>query len=100
MNDDILITKGLTKHYKNVKALDNININIKRGKIYGLVGKNGAGKTTLMRIIAGLTLPSSGTIELFGCDKSLEEKKKINRKYDRSSCILFLHVSKRKFRSH
>ena len=77
MNDDILITKGLTKHYKNVKALDNININIKRGKIYGLVGKNGAGKTTLMRIIAGLTLPSSGTIELFGCDKSLEEKRKL-----------------------
>jgi ABC-2 type transport system ATP-binding protein len=76
MNDDILITKGLTKHYKKITALDDININIKRGKIYGLVGKNGAGKTTLMRIISGLAFPTSGTIELFGNDKLLEEKRK------------------------
>lgn len=62
----ILCTKDLCKSYKNVKALDKLNINIPKGAIYGFVGKNGSGKTTLIRLICSLQKPSSGEIILFG----------------------------------
>ncbi|HIX68577.1 MAG TPA: ATP-binding cassette domain-containing protein [Candidatus Anaerostipes excrementavium] len=45
--------------------MDNISIQLREGEIYGLIGKNGAGKTTLMRILAGLSIPTSGRILLF-----------------------------------
>jgi ABC-2 type transport system ATP-binding protein len=63
--DTILRTKNLTKKYRNQLAVNNVNMEIKQGDIYGLVGKNGAGKTTLLRMISGLTMPSSGEIDLF-----------------------------------
>lgn len=66
MNNTVLKTKALTKRYHSNRAVNNINIDIKQGDIYGLVGKNGAGKTTLLRMVTGLSLPSSGEIELFG----------------------------------
>lgn len=62
----IIKTCKLCKTYKNQKALDNINITIKKGDIYGLVGNNGAGKTTLLRILTGQGHASSGEFELFG----------------------------------
>lgn len=65
MDELVLKTKNLTKKYRNHLAVNNINIKIKQGDIYGLVGKNGAGKTTLLRMITGLSLPTSGEIELF-----------------------------------
>lgn len=58
--------KNLTKKYQNFSALDTVNMNIRKGDIYGLIGENGAGKTTLIKSIAGLIQPTSGTIELFG----------------------------------
>lgn len=61
----ILRTKDLSKKYGNNYAISNINVEIKRGQIYGLIGLNGAGKTTFMRTIAGLITPTSGEIELF-----------------------------------
>lgn len=64
MNDTILMTKNLTKKYNHVLALDNINLSIERGKIYGFMGQNGAGKTTLIRLIAGLSFPTSGELYL------------------------------------
>ncbi|MGL5414901.1 MAG: ATP-binding cassette domain-containing protein [Clostridium sp.] len=60
----ILKTKKLSKRYGNKIVLNNLEINVPRGAIYGLVGKNGAGKTTLMRIISGLVRPSNGEYEL------------------------------------
>lgn len=63
--DTILKTKNLTKKYHNQLAVNNVNMEIKQGDIYGLVGKNGAGKTTLLRMISGLTMPSGGEIDLF-----------------------------------
>lgn len=77
MENIILKTNNLTKKYKDFKALDNININIKKGDIYGLIGRNGAGKTTLMKVITTLTNKTSGEFELFNRpDNNLIESKK------------------------
>ena len=66
MNETIMQTRAVTKKYCGRAAVDNIGMNIKKGDIYGLIGRNGAGKTTLMRIIAALTPADKGEIELFG----------------------------------
>lgn len=62
----IIETDNLTKKYKDFKALDNLNIHIPEGSIYGLIGKNGAGKTTLIRLICGLQNPTAGTYSIYG----------------------------------
>jgi len=61
----ILATKNLTKKYNNITAVSNINMELKQGEIYGLVGKNGAGKTTLLRLITGQTYATEGEVSLF-----------------------------------
>ncbi|MBP3760405.1 MAG: ATP-binding cassette domain-containing protein [Ruminococcus sp.] len=62
----ILETQNLTKTYGKKDAIKDINIHISKGEIYGLIGRNGAGKTTIMRIITGLSSPTSGSYSLFG----------------------------------
>lgn len=62
----VLRTYGLTKRYKDVSVVNNVSMNIRRGEIYGFVGRNGAGKTTVMRLICGLIGKDGGTYELFG----------------------------------
>ena len=57
----ILTTSNLTKTYGAVHAAENIDIHIRKGEIYGLIGRNGAGKTTIMRMLSGLSTPSSGS---------------------------------------
>ncbi|MBQ8930927.1 MAG: ATP-binding cassette domain-containing protein [Ruminiclostridium sp.] len=64
--DYILSTNNLTKRYGKQNALDNVSVHIKKGDIYGLIGKNGAGKTTLLRIISGLADATSGEYSIFG----------------------------------
>lgn len=64
--DYVMRTYGLTKKYKNKTVLDSVNINVRKGDIYGLIGRNGAGKTTLIKLAAGIASPSGGSIELFG----------------------------------
>lgn len=77
MNEIILKTHNLTKKYKSFVALDNANIQISKGDIYGLIGRNGAGKTTLMKIITTLSNKTSGDFELFGKkDTELTESKR------------------------
>lgn len=64
--DDILISgQNLCKYYRE-PALDNVSFEVRKGNIFGLVGKNGAGKTTLIRIAAGQVLAASGELSLFG----------------------------------
>ncbi|WP_330218402.1 ATP-binding cassette domain-containing protein [Sporosarcina globispora] len=65
LDEYILQTFGLTKQYGKIKAVQNINMKIKKGDIYGFIGKNGAGKTTLIRMITGLVTPTKGEIQLF-----------------------------------
>lgn len=64
--DYILETKNLTKNFGKHHAVNNVNMHIKQGDIYGLIGKNGAGKTTIMRMLSGLAIPSSGSFSLCG----------------------------------
>ena len=66
MEDIVLKTYNISKKYGNQVSNDKISITIKKGEIYGLIGKNGAGKTTLFRIITGLSHKSSGDLEIFG----------------------------------
>ena len=76
MREIILKTNNLTKKYKNFIALDNINITIQKGDIYGLIGRNGAGKTTLMKLITTLTNKTGGSFSLFGSEEELTESKR------------------------
>ena len=66
MSELICQIVDLSKKYKDTVALEKVNINIKKGEIYGLIGENGAGKTTLIKIIAQLIKPTEGNIKLFG----------------------------------
>ena len=66
MEEIVLKTYNISKKYGNRVSNDKISITIKKGEIYGLIGKNGAGKTTLFRIITGLSHKSSGNLEIFG----------------------------------
>ncbi|WP_434305988.1 ABC transporter ATP-binding protein [Clostridium botulinum] len=64
--ENILRTYNLTRKYGTTSVVDNINMNIKKGEIYGFLGRNGAGKTTTLRMIMGLISPTKGEYELFG----------------------------------
>lgn len=81
MKEIVLKTNNLTKQYNKNVVLDNVNITIKKGDIYGLIGRNGAGKTTLMKIITTLASPTSGTFELFNTssenDELFDNKKRV-----------------------
>jgi ABC-2 type transport system ATP-binding protein len=65
MNKYILQTFNLTKQYGKNTAINNVSMKIKKGDIYGFIGRNGAGKTTMIRMITGLVTPTKGEIELF-----------------------------------
>lgn len=81
MKEVVLKTNNLTKQYNKNVVLDNVNITIKKGDIYGLIGRNGAGKTTLMKTITTLASPTSGTFELFNTcsenDELFDNKKRV-----------------------
>lgn len=68
MPEYVIETRNLTKSYGDFDAVKNINMNVEKGRIYGLLGKNGAGKTTTMCMLLGLTEPTEGSIKLFGLD--------------------------------
>lgn len=76
MENMIIRTNKLTKVYGKQRAVDSVDLTLKEGAILGLIGKNGAGKTTLMRMITGLTQPTSGEIELFGKSSNLSSQRR------------------------
>lgn len=66
MTEYVIETENLTKKYKDKTVVNNINMKVEKGKIYGLLGKNGAGKTTTMRMLLNMATKTSGKIMLFG----------------------------------
>ncbi len=78
MSSIILEANGLTKRYKHTTALNQVNLQIEKGKIYGFIGENGAGKTTFLRLVTGLSFPSEGTLSLWGkhTEKELQTQRK------------------------
>lgn len=66
MSEYILRTTNVTKTYGRDAAVDHVSMAIKKGDIFGLIGQNGAGKSTMLRLVTGLSFPTSGTIEWFG----------------------------------
>ncbi len=74
MNDSAqpVRARGLVKRYKDVLAVDHIDLNVRAGDVYGFLGPNGAGKTTTLRMALGLITPTEGSVELFGRDPLLQ----------------------------
>jgi ABC-2 type transport system ATP-binding protein len=73
MDEFVIQTDGLTKRYKNVVAVDDLSLEIRQGRVYGLLGPNGSGKTTTMGLLLGLLTPTAGTFRLFGSTHGHEE---------------------------
>ena len=72
MPDIVLETIGLTKNYRARRAVDNLNLQVREGDVYGFLGPNGAGKSTTIRMLTGLVRPNSGTARLLGHDVCTE----------------------------
>lgn len=79
MDASIIEIKGLTKRYGDFPAVDNLTLNIKEGEVFGLLGPNGAGKSTTIRMILGLTEPSSGYVKVCG-DNSSHQPLRVKQK--------------------
>lgn len=84
MNNFVIETKQLTKIYGEQTAVSTVNLHVKKGRIYGLLGRNGAGKTTIMKMILGLTPITSGEVDVFGLNIKGREK----RVYPRIGAII------------
>ncbi len=84
MNDFVIETKQLTKIYGEQTAVSKVNLHVKKGRIYGLLGRNGAGKTTIMKMILGLASITSGEVDVFGKNVKGREK----RVYPRIGAII------------
>ena len=79
MSKYVIETKNLTKQYGTQKSVANLNIHVQKGRIYGLLGRNGAGKTTTMKMLLGLTQPTSGEVAIWGKPLVANEKKLLPR---------------------
>ena len=75
--DCVIETTGLTKRFPGKLAVDKVDLHVKRGDIYGLIGKNGAGKTTAMKMILGISEPTAGSVKLFGSEDLGAARKRI-----------------------
>ncbi|GIP24553.1 ABC transporter ATP-binding protein [Paenibacillus sp. J22TS3] len=73
MSEYVIKTNGLTKSYRGRNAVSDLNLEIRKGEIYGFLGPNGAGKTTTIRMLLGLIRPTKGTVEILG--KNLKSDK-------------------------
>lgn len=74
VSEFIIETKGLTKNYGEQYAVKGVDMHVRKNTIYGLLGRNGAGKTTIMKMLLGITKPTSGKISIFGKDIKQNEK--------------------------
>ena len=89
---ELIRCNRLTKTFGGVTALNNINLSIESGKIYGLLGPNGSGKTTLIKLINGLLTPTSGSVTVFGIKPGLESKNHVSYLPDNSYLNSWMRV--------
>jgi ABC-2 type transport system ATP-binding protein len=82
----------LSKVYKKKVAVNRINIDVRRGDIYGFIGRNGAGKTTLIRMILGVICPTEGRVELFGGENPDTARKKIGSSVENPCLYMWMNV--------
>ena len=75
--DTVLSTTGLTKHYGRIKAVDDLNLDIKRGSVFGILGPNGSGKTTTLGMVLDVINITSGSYTWFGEKPTKEHRKNI-----------------------
>ena len=79
-NDNVIEIKKLTKRFGRVKALDGLDLTVRKGEVHGFLGPNGSGKSTTIRVVLGLLRKNAGEVELFGEDpwgKSVELHKRL-----------------------
>lgn len=81
--DYIITTNDLTKQYGDKLAANKINLHVPRGKVYGLIGRNGAGKTTILKMLCGLSIPSSGSFSFNG-----KEGKELAAEMKKIGCLI------------
>lgn len=79
MSEYVIETKHLTKQYGAQKSVAELNLHVQKGRIYGLLGRNGAGKTTTMKMLLGLTRPTSGEVSIWGIPLRGNERKLLPR---------------------
>lgn len=77
--ENVLVLKHIGKRFGRQDALSDVSLTVKKGEIYGLIGKNGAGKTTLIKIITQLIQPSSGKVALFGSETQSQWTQSLKR---------------------
>lgn len=75
MKEHVIKAEGIVKRFGDVIALDHVDINVKRGEIYGLIGDNGAGKTTFLKLLCGQIYSDSGELSLLGAASEKEREK-------------------------
>ncbi|NLZ46854.1 MAG: ABC transporter ATP-binding protein [Clostridiales bacterium] len=90
---EVLVCKNLCKSYGKFPALTDINLNIQRGRIIGLLGPNGSGKTTLIKLISGLLVPSRGELSVNGLPIGVETKKVVSYLPERNYIPDWMKVS-------
>ena len=89
-NDKVIVAENLTKKFGDFVAVDNISFTVSRGEIFGFLGANGAGKTTAMRMLCGLSRPTSGRAETAGFDiRTQSEQVKHHIGYMSQKCSLY-----------
>lgn len=93
MDNIILECKNLRKRYGNIEALNSINLNIKRGRIVGLLGPNGSGKSTFIKIANGLLVPSEGELLIGGNKPGVDTKKIVSYLPERTYLNNWMKVS-------
>ena len=90
-NDPAILARGLTKHYGDVEALNDLDLEVQKGEVFGFLGPNGAGKTTTIRTILDEIRPTAGTASILGMDsrgQSVEIRRHIGY-------VLLLHLGGR-----
>jgi ABC-2 type transport system ATP-binding protein len=92
--EKMLVTRGLTKKFgnnkKSITAVDNIDLEVHRGEVFGFLGPNGSGKTTTIGMLLGLIWPTAGSIEFFGDDKPAKLLRKVGVVMDTPSFFPYL----------